>query len=355
MSRLSEVLRERIRKHGPLAVEEFMRLCLADPEHGYYRTQAAVGASGDFITAPEISQMFGELIGLWAAEMWSALGRPSPVRLVELGPGRGTLMADALRAVGRVAGEFRAAIDLHLVEINPALRRQQEAALSAARPTWHDRFETVPRGPLIVIANEFFDALPIRQVVRTADGWRLRAVDVVDGKLAFAAGVPAEAPAIAAPPGAVVETSPAGEALMGDIAALIAAAGGAALIIDYGPAERGPGDTLQAVRGHKKIPVLDEPGLADLTAHVDFAGLAAAARAAGAAAFGPVPQGAFLRRLGIAARAATLLQNATSDQKLPIESAVRRLIEPAEMGTLFKALAIASRDVATPPGFDAHT
>lgn len=355
MNRLGELLCDRIRREGPLPVEEYMRLCLTHPEHGYYRSRTAIGAAGDFITAPEISQIFGELVGLWAAALWSQMGRPSPLRLVELGPGRGTLMADALRAVARVAGDFRAAVDLNLIEVNPGLRQQQQAALAAAQPTWRDRLDTVPPGPLVVIANEFFDALPVRQIVRTGDGWHERVVACPDGRLAFATGAPAALPGIAADEGAVLETSPAGEAWMRDIAARIAAHGGAALIVDYGPPVRGFGDTLQAVRGHQPVSPLDEPGLTDLTAHVDFAGLAAAARAAGAAVFGPVPQGAFLRRLGIAARAATLLQGATPDQARVLEASVRRLIEPAEMGTLFKALAVASPDVGTPPGFDAQT
>ncbi len=351
MSRLGDILRERIRNDGPLAVEEFMRLCLADPEHGYYRSQRAVGAAGDFITAPEISQIFGELIGLWAAEMWSAIGRPAPVRLVELGPGRGTLMADALRAIGRVAGAFRDALDLHLIEINPRLRDQQKTALATARATWHEQLDTVPPGPLIVIANEFFDALPVRQVVRGERGWHLRVVDAIDDRFAFGTGAAVAAPDVAGGPGTIVETSPAGEALMRDIAGRIVASGGAALVIDYGPAVPGTGDTIQAVRAHKKVPALESPGEADLTAHVDFVALAGAARAAGASAFGPVPQGVFLHRLGIAARAAQLLQNATPAQARDIEAAVRRLIGPAEMGTLFKALAVAGADAATPPGF----
>ncbi|HEX9463245.1 MAG TPA: SAM-dependent methyltransferase [Alphaproteobacteria bacterium] len=355
MSGLGELLFDRIRREGPLPVEEYMRLCLAHPEHGYYRSQTAIGAAGDFITAPEISQIFGELVGLWAAALWTQMGRPSPLRLVELGPGRGTLMADALRAVARVAGGFRAALDLHLVEINPGLRQQQHAALAAAQPSWHDRLDTVPPGPLIVIANEFFDALPVRQIVRAGDGWHERVVACRDGRLAFAAGASTASPDIAADAGAVLETSPAGEAWMQGIAARIVAHGGGALVVDYGPAVRAPGDTLQAVRGHQPVSPLEEPGLCDLTAHVDFTGLAAAGRAAGAAAFGPIPQSAFLRRLGIAARAATLLQAATPDQARVLEGSVRRLIEPAEMGTLFKALAVASPDVGTPPGFDAQT
>lgn len=354
LSPLAEHLAARIREAGPLPVSDYMRLCLGHPEHGYYRTRLAVGAAGDFITAPEVSQMFGELIGLWAAELWSQMGRPAPVRLAELGPGRGTLMSDALRAVAKAAPTFRAALDLHLVEINPELRRQQAAALAAATPHWHDDIAMLPPGPAIVIANEFFDALPVDQIVRAESGWHQRVVDYVDGRFAFALGGPVDAPEAptAAATGSVCEVSPDRDAVAYRLFARLAADGGAALIIDYGPSMPGVGDTLQAVRAHTKVDPLAEPGLADLTAHVDFSALAAAARKAGAVPHGPVPQGAFLHRLGIAARAATLLRTANTAQKRDIEQAMRRLIEPDEMGTLFKALAITAAGLPTPPGFD---
>lgn len=350
-SALAREIAARIERHGPLPVAEYMRLCLAHPEHGYYRSQPAIGAAGDFITAPEISQVFGELIGLWAAEIWAAIGRPSPVFLVELGPGRGTLMADALRAVAKVAPEFRAALRVHLVEINTALQTQQEAALGPAAPQWHAALDTLPEGPLLVIANEFFDALPIRQLVRAAEGWRERCVVLNDGRLAFGAG-DAVAHDGAAAPGSIVELSPDSEERMRALAARIARHRGAALVVDYGPFQSGPGDTLQAVRRQQKVDPLAEPGLADLTAHVDFTRLAAVSRAAGAAAYGPVPQGVLLKRLGIAARAATLLRSASAARARAIEAAIARLIEPDQMGTLFKALAIVDRDQPLPPGFD---
>jgi NADH dehydrogenase [ubiquinone] 1 alpha subcomplex assembly factor 7 len=349
-------LARRIERDGPLPVAEYMQRCLLDPQHGYYRTQTAIGAAGDFITAPEISQMFGELIGLWAAQVWMTMGSPARVRLVELGPGRGTLMADALRATAKVAPEFHAAIDLHLVEANPRLRERQAEALAAARPHWHDAFDSVPDGPAVVIANEFFDALPVRQIVRIGGEWRERVVDHAKGRFVFAAGTAASAPRAPladAPDGSVVETSPAGEAVAAAISTRLARTGGAALIIDYGPGAPGVGDTLQAVRAHRKVDPLAEPGLADLTAHVDFAGLARAGRGAGAEAYGPLPQGTLLHRLGIAARAATLLRNATPQQARDVDAGVRRLIEPDEMGTLFKALALAHPDLPVPPGFDA--
>lgn len=351
MTLLAHEIAARIGRDGPLPVVEFMRLCLSHPEHGYYRTQDAIGAAGDFITAPEISQTFGELIGLWAAEIWAAIGRPSPVALVELGPGRGTLMADALRAVAKVAPEFRAALRVHLIEINARLRERQRTALGHAAPQWHESLDSVPHGPLLVIANEFFDALPVRQFVRTADGWRERCVVLENGQFAFGAGDPV-AHDLVAPTGSIVELSPDGVARMNALAERIARHRGAMLAIDYGPFESGIGDTLQAVRRQEKVDPLAEPGLADLTAHVDFARLAAAARRAGAAAYGPLPQGVLLRRLGIAARAAALSRSAAPGQGRAIETAIARLIEPDQMGTLFKALAVTDRDQPPPPGFD---
>jgi len=348
---LAREIAARIERDGPLPVSEFMRLCLAHPEHGYYRTRPAIGAAGDFVTAPEISQTFGELIGLWMAEIWTSIGRPSPVALVELGPGRGTLMADALRAIVKVAPEFRAALHVHLVDINAALRGPQEAALGDASPRWHETIDTLPEGPLLIIANEFFDALPIRQLVRTDEGWRERCIVLSDGKLAFGVG-DAVTHHRMVQPGSVIELSPDSEERVRDLAARIARHRGAALIVDYGPFEAGPVDTLQAIRQQKKVDPLADPGLADLTAHVDFQRLAAVAREAGAAAHGPLPQGALLKRLGIAARAATLVRSAGPVRGGAIEAAIARLIEPDQMGTLFKALAIVDRDQPTPPGFD---
>jgi NADH dehydrogenase [ubiquinone] 1 alpha subcomplex assembly factor 7 len=356
---LGRVLAERMKRDGPLPVPEYMALCLDDPEHGYYRRADAIGRSGDFITAPEISQMFGELIGLWAAEMWNAGGRPARLHLVELGPGRGTLMADALRAIARTVPAFHAAIDLHLVEINPRLRAQQKAALGPAQPTWHESIATVPQGPAIFIANEFFDALPVRQFERAEDGWHERCVGFEEstGRFGFARGAIVNDPPLEpahkdARTGAIVEISPAGRALATAIAARIAAQGGAALIIDYGAPASGAGDTLQAVRRHEKIDTLAAPGESDLTAHVDFAALARAARGAGADAYGPIPQGLFLNRIGIAARAAVLLRTATPAQAGDIATASARLIDAAQMGTLFKALALVARNAPAPPGFD---
>ena len=338
-----------------MTVERYMALCLGHPVYGYYRTRDPLGARGDFTTAPEISQMFGELIGLWAAEVWRAMGEPSPVRLVELGPGRGTLMADALRAA-RVLPAFRSATAVHLVETSPALRARQEAALAPAGApvSWHGDLAEVPDGPAIVIANEFFDALPIRQFVGTERGWCERLVGLSEGGLAFGlAPEPARDVPLPVRPGATLEWPAAGVAVMGTLAARLAAQGGAGLVIDYGHARRAFGDTLQAVRDHAYADPLADPGEADLTAHVDFSLLASAARGAGATVLGPVLQGDFLRALGIDARAAAIRQRATPVQGDAIDAAVARLTGSGEgqMGTLFKVLGLGAPDLPPLAGF----
>jgi SAM-dependent MidA family methyltransferase len=338
-----------------MTVERYMALCLGHPVYGYYRTRDPLGAQGDFTTAPEISQMFGELIGLWSAEVWRAMGEPSPVRLVELGPGRGTLMADALRAA-RVLPAFRSATAVHLVETSPALRARQEAALAPTRAavSWHGDLAEVPDGPAIVVANEFFDALPIRQFVGTERGWCERLVGLSEGGLALGlAPEPARDVPLPVRPGATLEWPAAGVALIGTLAARLAAQGGAALIIDYGHARSGFGDTLQAVRAHAYADPLADPGEADLTAHVDFAMLASAGRSAGATVHGPVLQGDFLRALGIDARAAAIRQRATPVQGDAIDAAVARLTGSGEgqMGELFKVLGLGAPDLPLLPGF----
>lgn len=331
MTPAERVIRDRIAEHGPLTVGAFMRIAAAH----YYGSRDPLGA--DFTTAPEISQMFGELIGVWCVVVWRAMGAPAPFVLAELGPGRGTLMADALRAA-RAAPEFLRAADIHLVETSPVLQAKQAERLAAAHPTWHGRFGDVPDAPLIVIANEFFDALPVEQHV----GTELRRVGIGDdGRLVF---IPAD--------GAIQETSPIRMQYAAEIARRLVAHGGAALIVDYGPAETASGDSLQAVAGGKPHSVLADPGAADLTAHVDFAALAAAARAAGANAVGPVPQRSFLRRLGIEGRAAKLMAGAPRESRDSLAAALERLIALDGMGTLFKALALAHPALPTPPGFE---
>ncbi|MFO1188478.1 MAG: SAM-dependent methyltransferase [Alphaproteobacteria bacterium] len=361
MTPIGTILRQRIEQNGPITVAEYMATVLQHPEHGYYRKSEPIGATGDFITAPEISQMFGEMIGLWCIETWQRLGRPGPFALVELGPGRGTLMADILRTA-KVAPAFAAAMRLHLVESNAALRTAQRLALSGAEPTWHDDLGTVPALPMIVIANEFFDALAIHQIEQTAKGLCERRVtyDPAQARFAFVAG-PVDPKARAAlvddprrdlSAGAVIEVCPDGLAICRQIARCIGKNGGAALIIDYGPAISAAGDSLQAVRHHRPHPVLDAPGKADLTAHVDFAALARAATAEGAAAHGPVEQGLWLRRLGIELRAKRLMARATPAQAAGIRKALARLVAPNAMGALFKVLALAPRGIPGLAGFE---
>jgi len=352
---LQRHLVERIRATGPLTIADYMAEALGHPRYGYYMTRDPLGARGDFITAPEISQVFGELIGLWCADSWERLGRPNPVILAELGPGRGTLMADALRAL-RVAPQFRHALRLHLVETSPVLRQAQAAALAAAAPVWHESLADLPEGPLILVANEFLDALPVRQFLRRDDFWHERRVALAgDGaSLAFAIDTaPAAAPPMRhdAAPGSVCEVRPAALSLAQALGARLTAQDGVALFIDYGYFPRSCADTLQAVQHHGRHDVLADPGMADLTAHVDFAAVAAAAQAAGARVWGPRPQGGFLGALGIEARAAKLRERATPAQAEAIAGACRRLIDPAEMGTLFKALALAHPRLSAPVGF----
>ncbi len=246
MTALAAALRRRIADQGPISIADYMQACLADPEHGYYRRNDPLGAGGDFTTAPEISQMFGELLGVWAAQSWRDMGSPSKVRLVELGPGRGTLMADALRAIRQTVPEFAAAIDIHLVEINPALRERQRQALSGTHATWHDAIETLPPGPAVIFANEFFDALPVRQFVRDRDGWHERMVGVAGEQLTYVSGrliatPPLEPAHVDAPVGAIAEIGAAAQSVIALLAERLRQSGGVLLLIDYGPARSAPG------------------------------------------------------------------------------------------------------------------
>jgi len=350
---LAELLIRQIAATGPISVAEYMTACLLHPRHGYYTTRDPLGAAGDFTTAPEISQMFGELVGLCLAQAWLDRGAPSPVALVELGPGRGTLMADLLRATRRVPG-FHDAIGLHLVEVSPTLRAIQAETLRDHAPVFCTSLDQVPDLPLLLVANEVFDALPIRQFLRDGDSWRERLVGVADGALTFALSDPVPLAALShrladTHDGDMVETSGAAEALAQTIGARVAARGGAALIIDYG-SDTSLGDTFQAVRGHAKEAPLAFPGAADLTAHVDFGALAAASPAAASRL---VPQGAWLERLGIAPRARALAQGLTDSALDAHVAAHRRLTHPEEMGTLFKIMALHD-DAGPPPGLEAN-
>ena len=338
-----------------------MALCLGHPTLGYYTTRDPLGLAGDFTTAPEISQMFGEMIGVWAASLWQQMGQPARVRLVELGPGRGTLMADALRAA-RALPAFLAAVEVHLVEISPVLRAAQKQALAAsgAAVAWHADVADVPESaPIIVIANEFFDALPIRQLVFSGGGWRERMVGL-DGAGDLCFGVSAatlegaEAPAR---PDAVVDTirelCPAALEIVSVLAGKLCAAGGAVLAIDYGYGRPQAGDSLQAMQDHAFVDPLATPGAADLTAHVDFSTLGRGARRAGLSVHPLLTQRTLLERLGIGARASALVQ-ARPERGEDIAAAFHRLTgaTKGEMGTLFKALCLTSPGLAPPPAFD---
>lgn len=340
-----------------MPVQRYMALCLGHPRHGYYVTRDPLGRGGDFVTAPEISQMFGELIGLWAASVWMQMGRPPAFVLAELGPGRGTLMADALRATRIVPG-FAGACSVVLVETSPVLRaRQKEALANSGVAVRHvDDVSGLPEGePLIVIANEFFDALPIRQFVRSERGWHERCVGLdEDGNLMF--GLP-DAPVpdvgMAGQPGDIREVCPDGQRIAHDLAVRLAVNGGAALVIDYGHVRSAPGETFQAVRSHAFVDPLTHPGDADLTAHVDFEALALAAKAGGASVLPVLTQGTLLARLGLGERARRLSASAP-DRADEIAAAELRLAgrDGGQMGDLFKALCFASGLPGAPAAFD---
>ena len=352
MTPLAGLLAERIREGGPISVADYMAECLLHPVHGYYTTRDPFGAAGDFTTAPEISQMFGEMVGLCLAQTWLDRGAPASFALAELGPGRGTLMADILRATRSVPG-FHAAARLKMVEASPVLRQRQAETLSRAPgpgPQWLDRVEDLPDAPLFLVANEFLDALPIRQFLRGPDGWRERLVGRSEQGLTFGLSAPLpkvpDTPAFRhAPEGALVEDCLPARQTVATVSARIARHGGLALFIDYGD-WRSQGDTLQALRAHAFDDPLAHPGQADLTAHVDFEPLAALAPG-----HAYTTQGSFLERLGIAARAARLAANLTGAALESHLAAYHRLTHPAEMGSLFKVLALTSTDAPLPPGF----
>jgi SAM-dependent MidA family methyltransferase len=349
MTPLARLLAERIRETGPITVAEYMTECLLHPVHGYYTTREPFGSGGDFTTAPEISQMFGELFGLALAQAWLDRGSPAPFTLAELGPGRGTLMADVLRATRGVPG-FQAAARVTLVEASPRLRQVQSLTLSAGAPTWLDRVEDLPAAPLFLIANEFLDALPIRQFQNGPEGWRERLVGVHGDALAFGLSAPLpevpDTPAFRQAPGDVlVEDNLPARMAAAEVARRIARHGGVAYWIDYGGWRSG-GDTLQALRAQAPDDPLAHPGQADLTAHVDFEPLAALAPA-----FAYDSQGAVLGRLGIDARAGHLARGLTGAALDSHLAAHRRLTDPAEMGSVFKVLAVTSAGAPMPPGF----
>lgn len=349
MTPLHHIIARQIQIDGPMSIADYMQLCLLHPEHGYYARQDPFGTAGDFVTAPEISQMFGEVLGLALAQAWMDQGQPDCV-LAELGPGRGTLMRDVLRATARVPGFPREVV---LIETSAYLRKVQEQTLAGANVTWVNNAADLPGRGALLLANEFFDALPMRQFQRATKGWSERRIALDGDRLVM--GLAPETPVDVlarrlADTGAgdIVELCPDAGHIMAQVAQRVAL-GGAAIIVDYGD-WRSQGDTFQAVENHTKVDPLARPGMADLTAHVDFEALAGAAP--GCATSRMTPQGVLLDRLGITARAQALAKGITGDALEQHVAAHRRLTHPDEMGTLFKALALAPAGAAVPPGFD---
>jgi NADH dehydrogenase [ubiquinone] 1 alpha subcomplex assembly factor 7 len=363
-SPLLNEIKRLIKSSGPMPVWRYMELCLMHPQHGYYVSRDPLGREGDFITAPEVSQMFGELLGLWAASVWRAMGQPPLMRLIELGPGRGTMMADALRAL-RVLPPLYQLLTIHMVEINPVLREKQRATLSGVRNiTWHDSIDDVLDGPAVILANEYFDVLPIHQVVRRETGWHERTVEIDDNDELVFGHAPDPTPRFevllpplvrAAPAGAVFEWRPDSEVMK--IARRVREQDGAALIIDYGHLRSDAGDTFQAIARHSFTDPLQNPGQADVTAHVDFQALARASEDLGARVHGPVTQGDFLKRLGVEARAASLMAKASPEAAAEVESALKRLTDSGRggMGSMFKVLGISQPDLISLAGLSDET
>lgn len=357
---LADKIEALIRTNGPIRVTDYFSLCLADPQHGYYRVREPFGRAGDFTTAPEISQLFGEMIGIFLVHAWQQHGTPGDAIIAEIGPGRGTMMSDMLRVIRRLAPALYRTATVHLVETSDRLRRLQAETLAEheGKVRWHESFDSLPSGFLLLAANELFDAIPIRQFVRTAQGFRERMVGLdAEGRLTFAAGIagidpallPSPAPAVAE--GTIFEISPARDAVMAALCERLRAGGGTAIIIDYGHLATGYGDTLQAVRNHEYDPPLANPGLADLTSHVDFEQLASRAKAEGVQINGLARQGDFLVGLGLLERAATLGRDKDETTQESIRDDVERLAGSGagKMGELFKVLVVSSPEVALAP------
>ncbi|MEM9810562.1 MAG: SAM-dependent methyltransferase [Pseudomonadota bacterium] len=361
---LEERLIDLIGDHGPIRVGDFMTDALIHPQHGYYSTQHALGQAGDFTTSPEISQIFGELIGGWLVHAWEEMGGPSQFNLVELGPGRGTLMSDILRTA-KLRPRFLDAVHVYMIEASGRMRYQQKRLLAekGVRITWADKLEDVPPGPLLLVGNEFFDCLPIRQFVRTGESqntpWRERLVGLSgqeNPKLSFVLSEEQHPDFQGQPPGAknedIFETCDAGADVIAEIAARVREHKGRALIIDYGHGRSGFGDTLQAMRNHKPWPVLKSPGLADVTAHVDFAALSRKGRAEEVRVDGPVRQADFLQRLGLLPRLERIEQEIMDKERRHLfRTGALRLIDRTGMGDLFKVIAISTPGTQAPPGF----
>lgn len=357
---LEERLIQLIKLKGPITVADYMADALGHPHDGYYMSQEAIGAAGDFTTAPEISQVFGELIGLWLVEVWRQMGSPNPFNLIELGPGRGVLMADILRAA-RLRPEFTQSAQVWLLEQSGRLRHEQQKRLRASeiKPLWADSLADIPAAPSLIVANEFFDCLPIRQFKRTADGWRevLVGLNPHEEKLDFVLGRTPPPAEYGLPnpenckEGDIFEKSFAVEEFVSEMCGLLKEQVGAALVIDYGHMRSGLGETLQSVRSHKYWPPLASPGLADITAHVDFEAMTRVAVDNGAAVHGPVAQGVFLERLGLTLRVEALSNGKSEADAESIRAGAARISAPDQMGEIFKVLNITSSSLAQPPGF----
>lgn len=357
MTPLGQIIRKKIETEGPIDVGTFMEMALGHPEYGYYRTRDPLGRAGDFTTAPEISQMYGELLGLWAADMWMQMGSPQRFSLIEAGPGRGTLMADAMRATRKLKG-FHEAARIILVETSPVLTEKQRKTLISYDVQWVDSLDDPVvengEGPIILLANEFLDALPLRQLQLYKDEWCERVI--VNAEAGFAFDVSdqvydSEVAAYGAMEGAIFEISPAREAFVRNLAGLISIRGGAALLVDYGHDRAGLGETLQAIRAHRFVSVLQDVGENDVTSHVDFSALARVAKLADMYVYGPAGQGVFLESLGVKQRAEMLMWGKPPPQQKEIIEGMRRLTHPAQMGQLFRVMALCHDVNLRPAGF----
>jgi len=332
---MKNFLRELITVQGPLPIDQYMALCLGHPKLGYYMTRDPLGAAGDFTTSPEISQIFGELVAIWCVAAWEAIGSPAPFLLVELGPGRGTLMADVMRTTAKMA-EFAKAAQVHLVETSPVLQTAQRAKLEG-QATWHLSVDTLPQEPMIFLANEFFDALPVQQLISHQGRTYERCVDVDGDELVLAIR---PFPAVAGLREGLNERSPVSTAIAESLGARLASLGGAGLVIDYGHLQSAAGDTLQALKAHRMVDVVAEPGTSDLTAHVDFEALAAGFVVGGAEALPAMTQGAFLAAMGLEQRLTTLSAKLAGKAQDDFIAGAKRLVDEKQMGQLFKVLCV---------------
>lgn len=360
---LESILTQMIRQEGPVSMARFMQEALSHPTYGYYQVRDPFGVAGDFITAPEVSQVFGELMGIWCAVTWQQMGSPDELILVEMGPGRGTLMKDLLRGTRHIPG-FHRALSVHLIETSPHLTKMQQQELKGAHDldiTWHTTFETVPPKRMLFVANELFDALPIYQYIKTAQGWQEKHIGLAAENNALEEVILPAVPIMQvtlektyldAKDGSVVELCPAGQRLIQEISNHLATHGGAALIVDYGYGEVSFRSTLQAVKSHQYHPLLKDIGQADITAHVNFGALKQYAKASGVNAYGPITQSELLSALGIETRMQMLLEKVGGIQKQELLTGIKRLIHPEQMGELFKAIALTEKTMPAPIGFD---